>query len=89
MEQSIRALAEPVRIAGQRFPGQKRVVITGGVFRDPFVEVRLGEILDRTFCLVKPDLPPVYGSLIEAARIAGINVGKKFEENYRRTSERE
>jgi N-acetylglucosamine kinase-like BadF-type ATPase len=83
MEQSIQALAEPVRIAGQQFSGQKKVVITGGVFRDPFVEAKLREILGSTFCFIKPDLPPVYGALLEAARIAGINVGKTFEENYR------
>ena len=76
-------MAEPVRIAGPQFSGQKKVVITGGVFRDPFVEARLREILGSTFCFSKPDLPPVYGALLEAARIAGINVGKTFEENYR------
>ncbi|GHU59169.1 ATPase [Spirochaetia bacterium] len=90
MEKSIQALAESIAVAGGQFPEpEKKTVITGGVFHsNPFMKKRLCEILGSSYHVIEPDLPPVYGSLLEAAKIASINTGREFEERYRSTSER-
>jgi N-acetylglucosamine kinase-like BadF-type ATPase len=86
MEKAVQALAEAVRVAGGQFPAEKKpVVFTGGVFQDNFVEERLRNILGEAFHLIKPNLPPVYGALLEAAKLAGIAGGSEFEKVYQHT----
>ena len=35
--------------------------------------------------MIAPSLPPVYGSIVEAAGLAGLEVTQAFKDNFRET----
>ncbi|MEG0766744.1 MAG: hypothetical protein RR482_03420, partial [Clostridia bacterium] len=87
MEQSVQGMYEALRVAGRMLPQQEKPVVTvGGVWRpDGWIETRLHELLDSNFRLIHPTLPPVYGAVLEAAKLAGCRVKEGFRENFART----
>ncbi len=74
--------------AGRFGPGRAVCVLSGGMFReDDF----LRRVLQRTehlgLDIREPRFAPVYGALVAAAALAGIEAGETFQKNYERTVE--
>ena len=62
------------------------VVLAGGVFRDfDIIEKHLHKHLKYNFQFVIPSLPPVYGSVSEAAFAVEVDVDESFREKFKCT----
>ncbi len=65
--------------------GSYRVVLGGSVWKD---ETYRGEVAGRLgdgYEMIVPDMPPVYGSMVLAASLAGVPHGESFKQAVRET----
>lgn len=63
----------------------RRVVLGGSIWKSEVYRRVVEERLGEGFELIVPELPPVYGSAVEAAALAGLKPGENFEKNFRET----
>jgi len=79
-DEAAKGLYEAIHTAGKKITqAVKYVVISGSVWQPGgFMEKRIKELLGGNFILIRPALPPVYGSLVEAAALRGITVDEAF-----------
>lgn len=62
-----------------------RVVMGGSVWKSEAYRRAVKQELGEGFELIEAQLPPVYGSAVEAAALAGLRPGAEFEKNFRET----
>ncbi len=76
-------------ISGSRFlAGQPyRVVFSGGLWQanDGLLKKLVLAGLDDGYLAISPEMPPVYGSAMEAMRLAGLPLPEDFDETFRAT----
>lgn len=77
-------MAEAIVCAGKGC-SRKLVVMGGSIWKNALYRNLVRESLPEEYSFIAPDLPPVYGSVIEAAAIAGLQTDKAFENNIRMT----
>lgn len=84
-EEAAWAMCEAIEVAGRalKLP-VKPVVLAGSVWQPGgFMETRVQALLGDSFRLIRSSLPPVYGSIVEAASLAGISADQAFEAKFR------
>ena len=64
---------------------KKRVVMGGSVWKSEIYRKSVEGALGEGYEMIAPSLPPVYGSVVEAAGLAGLEVTRAFSETFRET----
>ena len=64
---------------------KKRVVMGGSVWKSKIYRESVERALGEGYEMIAPSLPPVYGSIVEAAGLAGLEVTQAFKDNFRET----
>lgn len=64
------------------FCGRKRVVMGGSVWKSEVYRCAVRDALGEGYELIAPALPPVYGSIVEAAAQAGLRADAAFMKNF-------
>ena len=64
---------------------KKRVVMGGSVWKSESYRKSVEGALGEGYEMIAPSLPPVYGSVVEAAGLAGLEVTRAFSETFRET----
>lgn len=64
---------------------RRRVVMGGSIWKSELYRRKAGEMLGESYELIAPDLPPVYGAVVEAAARAGCPAGETFREHFEKT----
>lgn len=76
-------------VSGTRFLSGPpyRVVFSGGLWsaNDGILKKLVLEDLDEAYIPIKPEFPPVYGSVIEAMHLAGLQVDEAFDQTFKRS----
>lgn len=87
VEQNAAELAKICNALGEFVGGSEcSAVLTGSVFKEfELLKKYLLPQLHRQFNFIFPDLPPVYGSVVEAARQIAIAVDPSFKSNFKGT----
>ena len=77
-------LADGIRAAGRMLDTpQKTVATVGGLWQSPLYRSLIQQELGAAYRLVSPALPPVYGSFVIAAGMAGAAVSPETEAAFR------
>ena len=88
-EMAAQGLCETIQAAsGSLLMSVKPIVLAGSVWHG-WMEARVKALLGTGFRMVRPTLPPVYGSILEAAALANLTPGEAFEARFRATLEKE
>ena len=61
---------------------RRGVVMGGSVWKNALYRRLVSEKLGSSYEMIFPTLPPVYGSVVEAAGLAGITVNEKFKQSF-------
>lgn len=79
-------MIEAIRAAGRALDTSPRVVVTvGGLWQQPLYRQLIARGLGTDYRLLAPALPPVYGSFVIAAGLAGAAVSAETEKVFRAT----
>ena len=86
-EEVAKALAELIQVGAECLPVPlKKVVLSGSVWQpDGFLAKRVKELLGDNFILFFSALPPVYGSVVEAAALRGITADSAFTARFQQS----
>ena len=84
LSQALDDMACAIRVAHE-YCGSFRVVQGGSIWKDETYCAGILARLGGQFTLLAPDLPPVYGSLVLAASLAGLPHGEGFKKNVGET----
>ena len=77
-------MAEAIVCAGKDCK-RKLVVMGGSIWKNELYRKMVKESLPGEYDFIAPDLPPVYGSVVQAAALAGVKTDKQFENNIRKS----
>lgn len=72
-----------IKKAMEKVPNSKKVALAGSLFKQKDIVLpMLKEKLSEDCEIILPQLPPVYGAVREALKIAGIYPSQEIEENF-------
>ncbi len=77
-------MAEAIACAGKDCK-RKLVVMGGSIWKNELYRKMVKDSLPDEYNFIAPDLPPVYGSVIQAAALTGVKTDERFENNLRKS----
>ena len=85
VEQAARDLADMVIAAARHVPGEDAcpLVLAGGLWKSRRLRELVSALLPARVEVILPDMPPVFGAAVEAARDAGFALGSSFLEAFK------
>jgi len=87
VEQAARDLADMVIAVARHVPGEEAcpLVLAGGLWKSRRLRELVCALLPARMEPILPDMPPVYGAAVEAARDAGFALSPSFFETFKET----
>ncbi|MBQ2889714.1 MAG: hypothetical protein IJE41_04590 [Clostridia bacterium] len=86
LEKTVNHWAIIITKAMEKVPHSKKVALAGSLFKQKDIVLpMLKEKLSEDCEIILPQLPPVYGAVREALKIAGVYPSQEIEDNFLRT----
>lgn len=86
LEKTVNYWALIIKKSMEKVPNSKKIALAGSLFKQKDIVLHmLKEELSEDCEIILPGLPPAYGAVREALKIAGIYPSQEIEENFLRT----